>query len=303
MGSSPSIRAWRPQISGVVEVLHAHFPDHAYPVHTHDAWTLLIVDDGVVRYDLDRHEHGALRPLVTLLPPHVPHDGRSVTTTGFRKRVIYLDETWLGRDLIGPAVDHPAIPDPILRDRVHRLHDALRRPGDEFEAESRLALIAERLRERLTGADAHGDAGAVARGDAYAHGGAGALGGAGATDNLSRGRDRGVRDRDRGVAVRLRELIDASVAAGMRLDDASRLLGASPTHLVRSFSREFGVPPHLYLTGRRLDDARRLLLAGQPAADVATAVGFYDQSHLTRHFRRMLGVTPSTYAAGAAPRS
>jgi AraC-like DNA-binding protein len=267
MGPSPHIRAWRPQVSGVVEVLHAYFPDHAYPVHTHDAWTLLIVDDGVVRYDLDRHEHGALRPLVTLLPPHVPHDGRSVTAAGFRKRVIYLDETWLSPDLVGPAVDQPGIPDPVLRDRIDHMHEALRHPGDEFEAESRLALIIDRLREQLS---------------------------TGIPDTPSRGRDRG-------VAVRLREMIDASVVAGVRLDDASRVLGATPTHLVRAFSREFGVPPHLYLTGRRLDDARRMLLAGHSSADVATAVGFYDQSHLTRHFRRMLGVAPATYAASAFP--
>ena len=44
---------------GIHEVFHARFTTHAYPSHTHDAWTLLIVDDGVVRYDLDRHEHGA----------------------------------------------------------------------------------------------------------------------------------------------------------------------------------------------------------------------------------------------------
>ncbi|MEK8105019.1 AraC family ligand binding domain-containing protein [Micromonospora sp. M12] len=39
------------------------------PRHIHDVWTLLIVDDGAVRYDLDRHRHGALRTSVTLLPP------------------------------------------------------------------------------------------------------------------------------------------------------------------------------------------------------------------------------------------
>ena len=37
---------------GVVEVFHAHFTEHAYPMHAHDTWTLLIVDDGAVRYDL-----------------------------------------------------------------------------------------------------------------------------------------------------------------------------------------------------------------------------------------------------------
>jgi AraC-like DNA-binding protein len=72
------------------------------------------------------------------------------------------------------------------------------------------------------------------------------------------------------------------------------------TQLVRAFSREFGLPPHRYATGRRIDRARKLLLDGMPAAEVAVAVGFYDQAHLTRHFRRMLGTTPAAFARRAA---
>ncbi|MGY1840981.1 MULTISPECIES: helix-turn-helix domain-containing protein [unclassified Modestobacter] len=60
-----------------------------------------------------------------------------------------------------------------------------------------------------------------------------------------------------------------------------------------------GLPPRRYLTGRRVDRARRLLLAGVPPAEVATAAGFYDQAHLTRHFRRMLGTTPAAYVRSA----
>ncbi len=77
----------------------------------------------------------------------------------------------------------------------------------------------------------------------------------------------------------------------------ARTLGASPTHLVRAFTRTFGVPPHAYLVGRRVDAARRLILDGVPAADVAAATGFHDQPHLTRHFRRYVGTTPGRFRA------
>ena len=70
--SSEDITAWMPPVPGIREVFHAHFTRHAYPSHTHDSWTLLIVDDGAVAYGLGRHQHGALRSLVTLLPPDVP---------------------------------------------------------------------------------------------------------------------------------------------------------------------------------------------------------------------------------------
>ncbi|WP_231558368.1 helix-turn-helix domain-containing protein [Modestobacter caceresii] len=66
-----------------------------------------------------------------------------------------------------------------------------------------------------------------------------------------------------------------------------------------AFPRRHGLPPHRYLTGRRVDLARRLLLEVLSAAEVASTVGFTDQSHLTRHFRRMIATTPAAYARSA----
>lgn len=260
MAARAEVTAWRPAVPGVAEVFHARFGSHVYPAHTHRAWTLLVVDDGAVRYDLDRHAHGALRSHVTLLPPHVPHDGRAATPAGFRKRVLYLEPDVLGDDVIGAAVDRPALDDDLLRLRVSQLHDVLRRPGDELAAHSRLALVCDRLHRHLT----------RRVGEPACHG-------------------------DAALADRLRDLLDAKVVDGLTLDDAARALGAAPAHLVRSFTAAFGLPPHRYLTGRRVDLARRLLLDGRPLAEVATAAGFFDQSHLTRHFRRMLGTTPGRY--------
>jgi AraC-like DNA-binding protein len=234
-------------VAGIAEVFHARYVDHAYPSHTHDAWTLLIVDDGVIRYDLDRREHGVLRPAVTLLPPHVPHDGRAATRDGFRKRVLYLEPSILDLALTGAAVDRPSLPDPVLRQRIHQLHHALVRPEDIFEAASRLVFIVERLRRHL---------GQQAPEEVPAPG--------------------------PGLAGQLRELLDSRTTEGISLQDAAQLLHAHPTHLVRTFTHAYGLAPHQYLTSRRIELARRLLVAGRRPAEVATEVGFHDQSHLTR---------------------
>ncbi len=69
---------------------------------------------------------------------------------------------------------------------------------------------------------------------------------------------------------------------------------------MRRFSAAFGLPPHRYLTGRRIEAARGRLLAGQPIADVAAAVGFHDQAHLHRHFTRLVGTTPARFAGHRA---
>ncbi|MEV7976035.1 AraC family transcriptional regulator [Streptomyces sp. NPDC086519] len=257
------VTAWRPRVPGVTEVFHARFTEYAYPMHVHDAWTLLIVDDGAVRYDLDRHEHGTPADTVTLLPPHVPHNGSPATADGFRKRVVYLDGTLLGDDLIGAAVDGPDLRDPLLRQRVGLLHSALARPGDEWEAESRLALIGERLR------------------------------------GLLRPRLAVQEPADPSLARALRGLLDERVADGLALEEAARLLHAHPAHLVRAFSGAYGIAPHQYLMSRRVGRARRLLLDGVPPGETATATGFYDQAHLTRHFRKLVGVTPGRYRDSA----
>ncbi|MFC0627313.1 helix-turn-helix transcriptional regulator [Kribbella deserti] len=253
------VMAWRPPVTGIREVLHAHFPAHAYPSHVHDAWTLMVLDQGVVRYGLDQREHGVINSEVTVLPPQVPHDGRSVRPGGFSKRVIYLEPDVLPLDLIGAAVDHPGLVDPVLRQRLHQLHKVLAQHHENLEAESRLTLIKERLGQHLTR------------------------------------RFQAPQTKDPSLAVRLRELLDARTAEGITLAEAAGELHAHPAHLVRAFSKEFGLPPHRYLTGRRVDLARRYLLDGQPAGEVAVRAGFYDQSHLNRHFRRLLGVSPVAF--------
>jgi AraC-like DNA-binding protein len=256
--SGARISAWQPRLDGVREVLHAHFTGHSYPMHAHDSWTLLIVDDGAVRYDLDRHERGAFGDLVTLLPPHVPHNGAPASPLGFRKRVLYLAPDRLPDHLIGASVDNSAFADRALRHRLSRLHHLIRDPAEALESESTLAYIVEALQARL--------------------------GFPTLPERL-----------DHTPAHRLRDLIEEHVVPGLSLAQASRTLHFSPAYLVRSFTRVFHMSPNQYLISRRVDLARRRILAGDSPAWAATTAGFYDQSHLTRHFKRILGVPPATF--------
>lgn len=264
------VRAWKPVVAGVHEVFHAQFVDYAYPPHVHDAWNVFIVDDGWIRYDLETRHRGAGGEPVTILPPHVVHDGRPAGGHGFRKRVLYLGTDVLDERLIGPAVDRPDIHEPGLRRAVHALHRALREPDDAMEAEARLAIVGDRLRAHLGVAPSE-------------------LGG--------RPPDRLARD--------LRDLLDCQLFEGTTLAQAGSALGASPSHLVKCFTRTFAIAPHQYVMARRIDEARRRLLGGEPIAMVAAGVGFYDQAHFTRQFKRHVGTPPGHYALsgrGPAPR-
>ncbi len=253
------------RVAGVREVLHAWFPPgaHAYPPHTHDTWTVLVVDRGTVGYHLHRDEHRTASRAVTLLPPGIPHDGRDATDHGFRKRVLYLEPDALAVEVTRRAATLPTVPVPGVRRRVDRLHGLLAGPaGDDLAAECELALL---LDELTTLASDHHRAPDTPRGD-------------------------------RGPAVALRAILDESLTDRPTLTEVAQRLGTSPSTLVRAFTRHVGMPPHQYLLGRRVDAARRLLLDGVPAARVAVEVGFHDQSHLSRHFRRVLGVSPGVFA-------
>ena len=255
------VRAWKPVVAGVREVFHAHFVDYAYPPHVHDAWTLFVVDDGWIRYDLDRRHRGAGGKRVTILPPGVVHDGRAAGGAGFRKRVLYLGTEVIDERLAGRAVDDPDVGRGALWRAVHHLDRALGRPDDALEAEARLATLAERLRAHL------GD------------------------------RPPGPAPRQPArLAGDLRELLDARLFEPTTLAEAGHALGASPAHRVRSFTRTFGIAPHQYVVARRVDAARRRLLDGQPIARVAADVGFHDQAHFTRQFKRHVGTPPGRYA-------
>lgn len=235
-------------------MLHARFAAHAYPMHAHDAWTLLLVDDGAVRYDLDRHERGAFGDLVTLLPPKVPHNGTGANGHGFRKRVIYLSPEQLPERLIGASVDAPALIDTGLHRMISTVHRLLRAPGDEPAADDLLAVSLERLRVRLASDPAPPP--------------------------------------ETGAARTLRDLLESHLVPGISLTEAATELHFAPAHLVRSFRREYGMTPHQYVISRRVDLARNLILSGHPLPSVAVQSGFYDQPHLIRHFKRILGVTP-----------
>ncbi|HYH30520.1 MAG TPA: AraC family transcriptional regulator [Pseudonocardia sp.] len=260
------VEAWQPGIPGITEVFHARMVDYAYPPHCHDTWTVLIVDSGAITYDLDSRHRDASGPTVTVLPPGVIHDGRPADgAPGFRKRNLYLEGSFLPESMIGAAVDRTNLHDPALRDGLATLHDALAAGEGPLDGEARLALIGERIAAHLAPRTA------AAR-----------------------------RPPEGAVADRLRQLLDAHLTEHITLRDAAAVLDRSVPHLVRSFTRTYGVSPHAYVIGRRIDLARGLLLSGARPADVAADLGFHDQAHLTRHFRRHTSVTPARYARSHA---
>jgi AraC-like DNA-binding protein len=98
------------------------------------------------------------------------------------------------------------------------------------------------------------------------------------------------------AVARSRALLDERLTETVTLEELAAHARLDKFQLCRAFREQVGLPPHAYVTHRRVALAQRLLARGVPQAEVAASVGLYDQSLLHRHFKRILGVTPGAFA-------
>jgi transcriptional regulator of acetoin/glycerol metabolism len=95
------------------------------------------------------------------------------------------------------------------------------------------------------------------------------------------------------ITRRVCDYIEGHLDEKIRLDGLAALAGLSTDHFARAFHRSVGVPPHMYLLRRRLEEVDHMLRETHaPLSEIALATGFSDQSHLARHFRRWAGMSP-----------
>lgn len=93
------------------------------------------------------------------------------------------------------------------------------------------------------------------------------------------------------------ELITERLGENLSLADLAAECELSPFHFARAFKVTFGFPPHEYQLQLRVARARTLLgqETGRTIADIASELGFADESHFRRHFRRIVGTTPRRF--------
>lgn len=99
------------------------------------------------------------------------------------------------------------------------------------------------------------------------------------------------------------DYIQEHLAEDISLETLAGVAGLSPFHFARLFKRSVGTAPHQYLIRRRVERARELLLTTQTEiAEIASQVGFCDQSHLTSHFKRTYGIAPGAFLRSSTAR-
>jgi AraC family transcriptional regulator len=93
------------------------------------------------------------------------------------------------------------------------------------------------------------------------------------------------------------DYIHDNLAQSITLHALADLVGLSPRHFERAFRQACGLPPHTYVTNKRVSLARQLLLDEQrlTVEDIAARVGFSSSSHLATTFRRQTGYSPTMF--------
>jgi AraC family transcriptional regulator len=101
--------------------------------------------------------------------------------------------------------------------------------------------------------------------------------------------------------TKLTQYIEARLADEVSLLSLAQLAQLSPYHFSRAFKQSFGMPPHQYLTSRRIERAKTLLAERTlSVTEIGFDVGFSETSSFTAAFRKYTGETPTNYRRSLA---
>jgi len=97
---------------------------------------------------------------------------------------------------------------------------------------------------------------------------------------------------------RVLDFIEARLAENISLRVLAAEANLSDFHFSRLFREATGLPPHRYVTYRRVQEAQaRLALKHSSLAEIALQTGFRSQGNFIRAFRYATGLTPGQYRA------
>jgi AraC-like DNA-binding protein len=95
---------------------------------------------------------------------------------------------------------------------------------------------------------------------------------------------------------RVRDKLNESVNAPLRVIDLAREVGVHRVHLGRAFQARYGMCLGEYHRQVRVRWAAQQLAAGEtPVGSIAIQAGFADHAHFSRVFKRAMGLTPLAY--------
>lgn len=263
-------KIWRVPLLANSELLAATQRTQRFPRHTHEQYAIGVVEQGALGFFYRGEQVVAPAGSINLCIPGEAHTGEPASAEGWSYRMFYFDAAILQR-IATTVADRPSplpiiqagvLADPAIAQQLHHAHRQLEEPHTPLLTQESVLLevLAQLLWRYADNPPAIPQVGQ----EAYA-------------------------------VTQIKQYIDECFSEDIPLSTLAALTHLSPYHLIRVFRAAVGVPPHAYLRQVRVQQAKTLLAAGHPIAEVALAVGFADQSHLHRWFKRLWGVTPAQY--------
>ncbi len=262
-------RYWRTPLLPDAELLTAEYYEQEFAPHWHEGFSIPVIQVGAQSYRYRGTLHYAGAGSIVAINPGEVHTGERAADIGWASRAFYPSVAWmqqLAGDIAGKPVDVPWLPDRAIEDadlamRLSHAHRLLEAGADPLAAETALTaafalLLSRHARSRPQSQVLHPDAVRVTA-----------------------------------MQAKLAE----DLAEPVTLTELAAMVGLSPFHVARLFSRSVGMPPHAWRNQLRLNRAQGLLRQGMSVTDAAAATGFADQSHFTRHFKRAYGVAPGRW--------
>ena len=250
-----------------VEMRKASKSSACYHSHSHDEFSFGVIDTGSAKYNNLRKTHRITTGNTVTINPGDIHDCNP-DAGDWSYRMLFVNSTWLGRlqsesfnlnNIDYQAFERPYETQPIFYAAFHQLFENLLTEENALISESSLVEFIALC---------------------FTH-----------KNNLISKNIIPTKQK----LVRAKELLLDELGKNHTLDDLSKVCGLSRYHFIRSFKHIYGLSPHALQLDERIKKSKEKLKLGCSILDVATELGFTDQSHFQRNFKKRLAITPKQY--------
>ncbi|WP_249279064.1 helix-turn-helix transcriptional regulator [Bordetella genomosp. 5] len=270
--SAGAARFWRDPALPFAESRIAQNSRACYQAHAHDTLSVGMVERGASRFSSQDRVHDLAPASVVMVPAGVVHACNPLPDAAWSYRMLHLDADWcdaLWRESGQRVASSTVVTRRGAASALRALTDLLHGAGGVAAKETALIEYVGGLRWIVPAAHATGTA---------------------SDDTIA----------SHPGITRVIALLRDDCTCNHAVADLAAQAGLSRYHFIRAFRARTGITPHAFQTDLRIQQARRLLQAGQAPAEVAHALGFADQSHFQRVFKARVAATPGQYRALAA---
>jgi AraC-like DNA-binding protein len=90
--------------------------------------------------------------------------------------------------------------------------------------------------------------------------------------------------------------IDESIHSNTSLEDIANMLNLSKAHIIREFTKNYGISPYNYLIEQKIATAKKMLiLHNMNVNEISSQLGFEDSNYFSKLFKKKTGVSPLQY--------